>query len=54
MNAAERARREDKPPPACDHGNPRCGARPVRFYACGYRCDEHQPTRTRPYFTPSQ
>ncbi|MDX2986327.1 hypothetical protein [Streptomyces caniscabiei] len=53
MNAAERARREDKPPPACDHGNPLCGARPVRFYPCGHRCDEHQPARTRPYFKPT-
>ena len=44
---------EDKPPPACGHGNPQCGARPVRFYPCGHRCEEHQPSKTRPYFTPS-
>ncbi|WP_225320904.1 hypothetical protein [Streptomyces luteolifulvus] len=35
----------------CAHGNPRCGAQPVRPYPCGWRCDDHQPARTRPYFT---
>ncbi|WP_245606242.1 hypothetical protein [Streptomyces himastatinicus] len=35
----------------CAHGNPRCGAQPVRPYPCGWRCDEHQPARTRPYST---
>ena len=36
---------EDKAP-KCDHGNPRCGARPVRPYPCGWKCDDHQPART--------
>lgn len=36
----------DRPPPVCEHGNPRCGAVPVRFYPCGYRCDDHQPANT--------
>lgn len=31
----------------CDAGNPRCGARPVRPYPCGYRCDQHKPQPTR-------
>ncbi|WP_257980371.1 hypothetical protein [Streptomyces sp. CB02959] len=40
-------------PPAdgCAHGNPRCGAQPVRPYPCGPRRDDHQPARTRPYST---
>ncbi|MFZ3547728.1 hypothetical protein ACODT3_19335 [Streptomyces sp. 4.24] len=33
----------------CEHGNPQCGAETVRLYPCGFRCDEHQPARTRPY-----
>ena len=37
---------KDKPPIVCDYGNPRCGAVPVRFYANGWKCDEHQPART--------
>ncbi|MFD8005720.1 hypothetical protein [Streptomyces mirabilis] len=37
--------------PKCEHGNPQCGARPVRPYPCGPRCDEHQPAITRPYVT---
>nr|WP_308800993.1 aromatic ring-opening dioxygenase LigA [Streptomyces polyasparticus] len=41
---------EDAPPRVCQHGNPRCGAVPVRPYPCGLRCEEHQPARTRPYF----
>lgn len=45
---------EPPPPPACDHGNPRCRARPVRLYPCGWRCEEHQPARTRPYFRADQ
>lgn len=43
---------EDKPPNVCDHGNPRCGAVPVRFYANGWKCDEHQPARTSRRKTP--
>ncbi|MFF9284839.1 aromatic ring-opening dioxygenase LigA [Streptomyces griseosporeus] len=39
---------EEKPPPSCDTGNPRCGARPVRFYAAGWRCDDHRPSTYRP------
>lgn len=35
----------------CEHGNPRCGALPVRLYPCGPRCDEHQPARTRPFYS---
>ncbi|MET9253778.1 hypothetical protein [Streptomyces sp. NPDC003717] len=35
----------------CAHGNPRCGAHPVRPYPCGWRCEEHQPARTRPFLT---
>jgi hypothetical protein len=38
--------REEKPPPACDYGNPTCGARPARPYPNGPKCDEHQPART--------
>jgi hypothetical protein len=26
----------------CDTGRPLCG-KPARFYAAGYRCDEHKP-----------
>ncbi|MFE5674507.1 hypothetical protein ACFQ7B_00250 [Streptomyces erythrochromogenes] len=33
----------------CAHGNPQCPAETARLYPCGYRCDEHQPARTRPY-----
>lgn len=29
-------------PGICDTGQPRCG-QPARFYAAGWRCDEHQP-----------
>lgn len=36
-------------PRRCEHGNPGCGAETVRPYPCGWRCDEHQPSRTRPY-----
>ncbi|MFM9613887.1 aromatic ring-opening dioxygenase LigA [Streptomyces niveiscabiei] len=43
--AVEAPAAKDKPP-SCEDGNPRCGVRPVRFYPCGYRCDEHQPSRT--------
>ncbi|WP_405561890.1 aromatic ring-opening dioxygenase LigA [Streptomyces sp. NBC_01180] len=39
----------DLPPRVCEHGNPLCGAVPVRSYVCGPRCDEHQPAHTRPY-----
>lgn len=38
-----------KRPTRCEHGNPQCGAETVRPYPCGWRCDEHQPSRTRPY-----
>ncbi|MFS0695095.1 aromatic ring-opening dioxygenase LigA [Streptomyces nitrosporeus] len=41
---------EDQPP-ACGHGNPGCGSRPVRLYPCGHRCEEHQPSKTRPFYT---
>ncbi|MDQ0949306.1 hypothetical protein QFZ24_003229 [Streptomyces phaeochromogenes] len=44
---------KDEPPKVCEHGKPRCGAVPVRFYPCGHRCEEHQPARTRPYFRPT-
>lgn len=44
---------EDKPAKDCGHGNPRCGAVPVRPYPCGWRCEEHQPARTRPFFRPT-
>ncbi|MFK0069724.1 aromatic ring-opening dioxygenase LigA [Streptomyces sp. NPDC091046] len=37
---------EEKPPPSCEHGNPRCHARPVRPYPCGWKCDDHQPAKT--------
>lgn len=37
---------EEKPPPSCEHGNPRCHAQPARPYACGWKCDEHQPANT--------
>ncbi|WP_442538403.1 hypothetical protein [Streptomyces pseudogriseolus] len=40
------APREEKPPPSCEHGNPRCHARPARPYPCGWKCDDHQPART--------
>ncbi|MGW7197250.1 aromatic ring-opening dioxygenase LigA [Streptomyces chryseus] len=40
----------DRPPRVCEHGNPRCGAVPVRPYPCGPRCEQHQPSITRPYF----
>ncbi|MGC5398051.1 aromatic ring-opening dioxygenase LigA [Streptomyces sp. DT20] len=40
----------DAPPVVCEHGNPRCGAVPVRPYVQGPRCAEHQPSITRPYF----
>ncbi|MFF4523425.1 aromatic ring-opening dioxygenase LigA [Streptomyces bluensis] len=43
---------EDKPPKVCGYGNPRCGAVPVRFYPCGWKCDEHQPARTSRRKTP--
>lgn len=43
---------EDRPPPVCEHGNPRCGATPVRPYVQGPRCETHQPANTRPYFQP--
>lgn len=43
---------KDKPPKVCDHGNPRCGAVPVRFYPNGWKCDEHQPARTSRRTTP--
>ncbi|MFM9576804.1 hypothetical protein ACKI1I_03755 [Streptomyces turgidiscabies] len=35
--------------PSCGHGNPTCHDSEVRPYACGPRCEEHQPARTRPY-----
>ncbi|MFF1686051.1 aromatic ring-opening dioxygenase LigA [Streptomyces sp. NPDC058254] len=41
---------DDRPPVVCGHGNPRCGAVPVRPYPCGPRCDEHQPAKTRPFY----
>ncbi|MFE7782065.1 hypothetical protein [Streptomyces nigrescens] len=37
----------------CGHGNPTCGNPQTRPYPCGRRCEEHQPARTRPYFTPA-
>ncbi|MEH0470855.1 aromatic ring-opening dioxygenase LigA [Streptomyces sp. B21-097] len=46
--AAMDVRTEDKPPPSCDTGNPRCGALDVHFYAAGYRCDDHRPHAYRP------
>lgn len=42
----------DTPPPDCEHGNPACRAVPVRYYPCGYRCEQHQPSITRPYYQP--
>ncbi|MFI6860156.1 aromatic ring-opening dioxygenase LigA [Streptomyces sp. NPDC050421] len=39
----------DRPPRVCGHGNPRCGAVPVRPYPCGPRCNEHQPSITHPF-----
>jgi hypothetical protein len=39
----------DAPPIVCRHGNPQCSAVPTRPYFCGPRCDEHQPSITRPY-----
>ncbi|MET7811754.1 hypothetical protein ABZT26_12950 [Streptomyces sp. NPDC005395] len=45
------APREDGPP-RCEYGNPQCGARPARPYACGWKCDEHQPARTHRRPTP--
>ncbi|MFB6618904.1 hypothetical protein ACIGFK_07380 [Streptomyces sp. NPDC085524] len=36
----------------CEHGNPQCGAA-ARPYPCGPRCDEHQPGRTRPFYSPA-
>ncbi|WHM36291.1 hypothetical protein [Streptomyces sp. BPTC-684] len=45
-NACNNARTE----PSCEHGNPACGARAVRPYPCGPRCEEHQPSRTRPFY----
>ncbi|MGW3166947.1 hypothetical protein ACWC9Q_29635 [Streptomyces sp. NPDC001142] len=39
-----------RPPRPCEHGNPRCGAAPARPYPCGWRCDAHQPSITRPYY----
>ncbi|MEU0675108.1 hypothetical protein ABZ330_19875 [Streptomyces sp. NPDC006172] len=44
--------REDKPPPSCEYGNPRCHAQPARFYPCGWKCDDHQPSRTHRRATP--
>ncbi|MDJ1131747.1 hypothetical protein [Streptomyces iconiensis] len=35
----------------CGHGNPTCGRPDARPYPCGPRCEEHQPSRTRPYRT---
>ncbi|MGW1405053.1 aromatic ring-opening dioxygenase LigA [Streptomyces sp. NPDC002403] len=43
-----------RPPRPCGHGNPQCRALPTRPYVCGPRCEEHQPSRTRPYATPEQ
>lgn len=40
-----------RPPRPCEHGNPQCRATPTRPYPCGWRCDAHQPSRTRPYYT---
>ncbi|KUN96172.1 hypothetical protein [Streptomyces caeruleatus] len=37
--------------PSCEHGNPQCRDSQVRPYPCGPRCDEHQPARTRPYYS---
>ncbi|MFF9262025.1 MULTISPECIES: aromatic ring-opening dioxygenase LigA [Streptomyces] len=39
---------EEKPPPSCDTGNPRCGSLDVRFYAAGWRCEKHRPRTYRP------
>ncbi|GAA2732120.1 hypothetical protein [Streptomyces nogalater] len=36
----------------CDTGRPRCG-KPARFYAGGWRCDEHRP-RTYRYTAPTK
>ena len=38
---------EEKPPPTCDTGRPRCGA-PARLYPAGWRCDQHRPSTIRP------
>ncbi|WP_371652474.1 MULTISPECIES: hypothetical protein [unclassified Streptomyces] len=40
-----------KAQPNCEYGNPPCGAKAVRPYPCGPRCEEHQPARTRPYYS---
>lgn len=40
-----------RPEPSCEHGNPRCNGQPTRPYACGPRCEEHQPAHTRPYYS---
>jgi hypothetical protein len=29
----------------CDTGRPLCGA-PARYYAAGWRCDEHRPSKS--------
>ncbi|MFF4672314.1 hypothetical protein ACFY1C_21055 [Streptomyces sp. NPDC001279] len=43
-----------RPPRPCEHGNPPCRTVPTRPYPCGPRCDQHQPARTRPYYTREQ
>lgn len=41
----------ERPRRLCEDGNPACGALPTRPYVCGPRCEEHQPSRTRPFAT---
>jgi hypothetical protein len=52
--AVEATAAEDRPPRVCEHGNPQCGAVPIRPYPCGPRCEQHQPSTTRPYYTREQ
>jgi hypothetical protein len=42
------APREDKPPPSCEFGRPRCHAQPARFYANGWFCNDHPAGRLAP------
>lgn len=35
-------------PNVCGSGIGPCGKSPARLYPCGWRCDEHQPSRMRP------
>ncbi|MEV0559427.1 hypothetical protein AB0I27_39025 [Streptomyces sp. NPDC050597] len=47
------APREDKPPPSCEYGRPRCHAQPARFYANGWFCNDHPAGRAaHPRTTP--